>query len=204
LHTTRLPCTGDARILFQPATTYRALARIARPRAALAGQLFVAVLVLGSTVSLVASGRLSLRLIADGSLSFAFLPTFAVAGFAAVYFASRPDLTMTFTRALDLFTIGQLPWLLWLLLLATISSFVPPRQLGPWIVPLELALAVPAVWSGIIDFYFFREVLARPRRAALRDLLLYRLLAWGASTAYFFGIAIWHELVPQAIKWVSQ
>ena len=203
MHPFQLPWSSGARALFQPAAAFRAMLRAERPRPSIAGQSLLAVFVLGCTVSLAASGRLSVRLIVDGSLSFAFLPVFAVAGFAVLYHAARAPRPVTFAPALGLFATGQAPWLLWLILLATVTAMVRPRELGPWLVPLELSLAVPAVWSGIIDFQFFRQVLARPPRAAIRDVMLYRLLAWGASTAYFLGIAIWHDVVPQAIKWLS-
>ena len=94
------------------------------------GRLSFLLLVLGCTVSLGASGRLTLRLITDGAVSFAFLPFFVVAGFAVVYF-SRADRPLTFAGALDLFLTGLLPWLLWLLGLGIICSIVPPRRLGP-------------------------------------------------------------------------
>jgi hypothetical protein len=153
-------------------------------------------------VSLVASGRLSVRLIVDGGLSFAFLPVFCIAGFWIVYlgFRERP---LAFATALDLFSIGQLPWLLWLIALGTVCAVVEPRRIGPWIRPLELSLVVPTLWSGILDFHFFREAMARKPRAAIRDLLFYRALAWGAATAYFLGIAIWYEVVPEAIGWLK-
>jgi hypothetical protein len=40
---------------------------------------------LGCAVSLLASGRLSARLIVDGAVSFAFVPVFEVLAFAALY-----------------------------------------------------------------------------------------------------------------------
>jgi hypothetical protein len=158
-------------------------------------------LVVGCSVSLGASGRLTLRLITDGAVSFVFLPFFVVVGFGVVYF-SRADRPLTFARALDLFLTGLLPWLLWLLALGIICSFVPPRRFGPWIYPLEISLILPAVWSAVLDFRF-REVMGRSTGAATRDVVLYRLVGWGGATAYFLGIAIWYEVVPTALKWIA-
>ena len=166
------------------------------------GRLSFLLLVVGCTVSLGASGRLTLRLIADGAVSFAFLPFFVVAGFAVVYF-SRADRPLRFAGALDLFLTGLLPWLLWLLGLGVICSIVPPRRFGPWIQPLEISLILPAVWSTVLDFHFFREVMGRSTGAATRDVVLYRLIGWGGATAYFLGIAIWYEVVPTALKWIA-
>ncbi len=166
------------------------------------GRLSFLLLVVGCTVSLGASGRLTLRLITDGAVSFAFLPFFVVAGFAVVYF-SRADRPLRFAGALDLFLTGLLPWLLWLLVLGVICSIVPPRRLGPWIQPLEISLILPAVWSTVLDFHFFREVMGRSTGAATRDVVLYRLIGWGGATTYFLGIAIWYEVVPTALKWIA-
>jgi hypothetical protein len=200
VHTPRTFRSADVRILGQPAVVYRELSEThtrARPFA----RLLFFLLVLGSTVSLGASGRLSLRLIVDGGVSFAFLPIFCVAGFATAYF-SRRDRPLPFARALDLFLTGLLPWLLWLIVLATICSIVPSRHLGPWIAPLEVSLAVPVIWSTVLDFHFFREAMVRSPGAATRDVLLYRLVAWSGATIYFFGIAIWAEIVPEVIRWI--
>jgi hypothetical protein len=189
-------------VLFTPASVYRDLARSDRSSSWVIRPLLLA-FVLGCTVSLGASGRLSLRLIADGALSFAFLPAFSVIGFAIVYHLHRQR-PVPFWRGLDAFLTGQLPWLLWLFLLAAVCAVVEPRRLGPWILPLELSVAIPVIWSSVADFTFFREVMGRTGAAAVRDLLLYRALAWGAATAYFFGIAIWGEVVPAAIGWLTR
>ena len=46
--------------------------------------------VLGCGVSMLGSGRLTLRLIADGALSFAFVPLAELLGFVIAYSKSRP------------------------------------------------------------------------------------------------------------------
>jgi hypothetical protein len=200
MHTTPRTASADLHVLFRPAVTFREMARHRSGGQALF-RLSSFLLVLGCTVSLLGSGRLSVRLIADGAVSFAFLPAFVVAGLAAVYF-SRADRRLPFARALDFFSTGLLPWLLWLVGLSAVCSIVPPRQLGPWIWPLEISLLVPAAWSCVIDFHFFREAMGLPARAALRDLALNRVVAWGGATAYFLGIAIYYEIVPVVIKWI--
>lgn len=74
--------------------------------------------VLGCGISILASGRLTLRLIVDGMLSFAFVPACQLAGLAAVYRARRAPLT--FSEAADRFFEGNSPWL-WLLV-ATMAA----------------------------------------------------------------------------------
>jgi hypothetical protein len=146
--------------------------------------------VLGCTVSIVASGRLSVRLITDGAVSFAFLPLVEMAALAAVYRTGRRPIS--FARAVDLFFAGNTPWLLWLVGVATLSCLVPPKQVAPWPVWIAAALAVPvAVWSAYLDFHFFRAALGRPAGGAVRAVVLQRAMAWPAATLYFLGIAIW-------------
>jgi hypothetical protein len=57
---------------------------------------------LGWLVSLQASGRLRARLIADGALSFAFVPLFEMAALAAVY--RLGPRRISFARMVDLFS----------------------------------------------------------------------------------------------------
>jgi hypothetical protein len=192
---------ADASVLVRPAATYRELSRTHARASPLARALWF-LLVVGSTVSLLTSGRVTARLIADGMLSFAFLPVCCLAGFATTYFGRREP-PLTFARALDLFMTGLLPWILWLIVLAAVCSLVRPRAIGPLIWPLEVSLAVPALWSFVVDFHFFREAMGRTAGAAFRDLLLYRLVAWGGATTYFLGIAIWYEVVPELIRWIT-
>mgnify|MGYP003399930456 CR=1 FL=1 len=62
-------------------------------------------LVLGFGISLIVSGRFTVRLIADGALSFAFVPLAELAGFALVYrFGHR---TLSFAEAVDGFFAGR-------------------------------------------------------------------------------------------------
>jgi hypothetical protein len=198
----RIAWPADVQALFRPASTYRELARLENRGAAAAARPLLLLFVLGCVVSLIASGRLSVRLIVDGSFSFAFLPACCVAGFAIVYFVRR-ERPVAFGRALDLFFIGQMPWLIWLIVFASVGAIVEPRRMGPWLRRLEWSVIVPFVWTAIIDFHFFREVMGRAPGAAVRDLVLYRAIAWGAATLYFFGIAIWYEVVPVVVDWVN-
>jgi hypothetical protein len=186
----------EFRVLLDPAATFRELAKepigglwvlLRRPLRLL--------FVCGCVVSLWASGRLSARLIADGAISFAFLPVFSLAALAAVY--RRSPRRISFARAADLFFVANAPWLLWLVAFAALRAVespmqaaAPPIALWP---ALELSLVAVAAWSAYVDRHFFREVLPNPAGNA-RDLLLQRAIGWSCSVAYFFGIAIWPEI----------
>jgi hypothetical protein len=158
--------------------------------------------VFGCAVSALASGRFSARLIADGAVSFAFVPAIELAAFAVVYGTGTRQ-RLPFARAVDLFFSGNTPWLLWLAGLAAGSCLVSPRHIGPWLLPVALSMLVPIAWSASIDFHFFREVTNRPAREAIRDLILHRTLAWTSGAAYFFGIVIWSETLPAIVRWAG-
>ena len=188
----------EARVLLQPAAVFHMLAPgpgggvwmlVRRP--------LLLAFVLGWLVSLQASGRLSARLIADGVLSFAFVPLFELAALAAVY-RLAPRAT-SFARAVDLFFAANAPWLLWMIAFATLRCLQTPGQASAppiflmWI--LELSLVPVAAWSAWIDLQFFREVLPRPSASPARDLILQRAIGWTATIGYFFGYAIWPYVV---------
>src|SRR5689334_21316275 len=67
----------------------------------------------GVLTSALASGTLNVRLIADGAMSFAFVPLVQIAGLAlAMRLGNRR--AVPFSRAVDLFFAGNAPWLVWM------------------------------------------------------------------------------------------
>jgi hypothetical protein len=188
--------SAEFRVLIDPAATFRELTKeqigglwvlLRRPLRLL--------FICGCVVSLWASGRLSVRLIADGAVSFAFLPVFSLAALAAVYWQSPRR--VSFARAADLFFIANAPWLVWLVAFAALRALESPTlAAAPPLVlssAIELSLVVVAAWSAYVDWHFFREVLPHPSGSA-RDLILQRAIGWSCSVAYFVGIAIWAEI----------
>lgn len=153
--------------------------------------------VFGCGISAAVSGRFTVRLIVDGMLSLAFVPIVELLAFAALWrIRLRPparearDWTAAFAQFLD----GNRPWLLWLVAGAALVAVIPPRALGPWILPLEISTIVPIAWSVRVDLRFFRTVLARSSSAAIADAVVFRAIAWTLGIGYFLGIAIWAEL----------
>jgi hypothetical protein len=158
--------------------------------------------VFGCMVSATASGRLSVRLIADGALSFAFVPAFEVAALAVVC-GTGVRARLPFAEAVDRSFAGNTPWLVWMTVVAAAFAVVPPRSAGPLLKPALFGSVVPLVWSGFNDFRFFRDVMRRDGAGARRDVALQRLVGWGAVLTYFFGIAAWHEYVRQIPGWLG-
>ena len=149
----------------------------------------------GCVISLAASGRVTLRLIVDGAISFAFIPAWCLAGLAVVWrLGPRP--TIPFARAADAFFAGFTPWLVWMIVAGGVFGLVPPRGFSPWFFPVLFAGAVPLVWSLRVDWRFFRGTLGRSPRQALRDLVIHRAIEWTGGVAYFLGIALWSDVLP--------
>jgi hypothetical protein len=192
----------EVRVLLSPATTFRELVeeRTGGSWTLLRRPLLLA-LMCGCTVSLQASGRLSARLVADGIVSFAFIPIFEAAALGIVY--RRRLRRVPFAQAVDLFFAANAPWLLWLLAFDVVRSLQTPMQATAIPVAviwtLELSLIPTAAWSVYIDLQFFREVLPQRAGSAGSNLILERVISWTCIIGYFLGIAIW----AQVAAWID-
>ena len=144
-------------------------------------------LVLGCGVSLLASGRFTLRLVVDGTLSFAFVPLCELVAFAIVYRLQRG--TRPFAQAVDRYFAGNTPWLWWLVASMAAARCCPLVELGSLLAPLLFTSPIPIALSVRFDWRLFRERRAHTtagdggRRPAAR-------VAWSLATAYFLGVAI--------------
>jgi hypothetical protein len=189
----------EPRIFWEPRSTLRELRDAAESTDWWAHELLILLFLLSCTVSALASGRLTARLIVDGAVSFAFVPIVEIASFAFVYRVLKTQLT--FERVATLFLVGNAPWFAWLVSVAAASAFVRPAYWPPWWLPATMCPV--ALWSAYIDFCFFTEVLHRSPFGAVRDLIVFRAIAWTAATIYFFGIAVWFETLPELRAWIG-
>ena len=99
-------------------------------------------LFLGCGVSFLASGAPSARLIADGALSFAFVPFCELAGLAASLRVGHRRVPLA--SAIDPFFAGNAPWLLWIVIVSLASTIGRP------ILWTSVVLAVSAVAPAIL------------------------------------------------------
>jgi hypothetical protein len=147
----------------------------------------VVALLLGCGVSLLASGRFTLRLIVDGTLSFAFVPLCELAAFAVVHRRQRS--ARSFPQTVDRYFAGNTPWLWWMLALMIAAAIVPARRAGSLLAPILFTSPIPIALSVRFDWRLFRGD-GRTRGQAVTDIVLQRAIAWSLATAYFFGVAI--------------
>lgn len=193
--------SDDVRVLVDPASVFRELSEDRRPGLwVLVRRSLLLAFVFGCVVSMEASGRFSVRLIADGMISFAFVPVFEMLALAVVFRRQRH--MIPFACAVDMFFVANAPWLLWLIGFSLLRAFESPIRATAMTTPIELSVLVTllptALWSAWIDLHYFRAVLPRPS-GALRDLLLERAIAWSCSIGYFIGVAIWPEIVGRIL-----
>jgi hypothetical protein len=190
IETTSAPSTqvwsADARVTFRPSATYRELGQkgdssgkwklVRRP-------LFLA-LFLASMVSLIASQRLTLRLMITGAINMSFIPLVEFAGLRATW---RRRYDIPFSRAVDLFFMSHGPWILWLLAYASIWAFASPDHAFFWTAPRFIwpTFIVAIAWSASIDYCFFREVFHRSRAQSAFDLCVQRAVSWTLGILIF-------------------
>lgn len=149
---------------------------------------------LGCVVSVLASGRFVPRLIADGMVSFAFVPAAQVIGFALArrLLASRGR----FAEDADIFLHGNWPWLIWMLAVASVAAVTPATR-GFEVFNLLIACAgLPVVLGVWVDYRLFRAANGRARAAGA--VFVQRSVAWLLVAVYFLGMAIPPRGVLQA------
>jgi hypothetical protein len=108
-----------------------------------------------------------------------------------------------FAQAVDLFCVGNTPWLLWMLAFLAVRSLQTPLQATAlpdwWVRTLLLSVVPTASWSAYIDLQFFRTVLPRQEGSAARDLILQRTISWTCILGWYLG----HELWEYVAVWIN-
>src|SRR5688500_14584361 len=101
--------------------------------------------VLGCGVSMLTSGRFTLRLIVGATFSFGFVPLCECVPYAFVYRLHR--CTGPFAQASDRYFAGNTPWLWWLVALMAAAAILPVRTtdllsiaLFTWLIPIALSV----------------------------------------------------------------
>jgi len=188
--------SADARVLLQPATTYRAIGKQTVPSGgawrAWRRPLFI-VCFIGGCLSIAATGAVTLRLTLSTAVVWSFIPLIDV---AALYLVVRGHERRAFATVVDLFCSGFGAYLLWTLGIAVIVSCVPMRYGVPIFGSYVYGGAGLAVfWSVYIDYCFFRDGLGRSPIDARRGVLLHRALTWAPILLIFGAPGIHTEIL---------
>jgi hypothetical protein len=191
----------EVHIAWSPDATYARLrtARAAGSSWRLLARAFVVLVVIGTIVPTMASGRATAGLLAWSSAvwSFAVLIQMAV---AAALITSAPRRSIPMFEALDLWFAGHLPYSLWLLCGAIIIALSGPAAADP-LPAVLLSAVVPAAWTSVIVAAFCRRVLDLPAAAAKRRAAAHLLVTWTIVFSYMaWASGGWFQIADATLR----
>ena len=149
----------------------------------------LSLLVIACGIAVMASGRLTLRLLLPALVYASVIPLLQILSLAAV------RLPMPWPRSVDLFFAGHVPWSLWILASAFLWGLYPAADAFRYATVWKWSAVVPLLWSALIDYRFFRKT--APRNPLLR-LAMQRAICWLPGAALFVAPAGW-QVVSSAI-----
>jgi hypothetical protein len=168
--------------MLRPTAAYESLAAVPvlRDRFVALRRPALVALVLGTTMAISATGRVTAGLVLDLAVCWGFVPALQMATAAAI--VRSPRSTVGAARRLDLWFAGHAPWSLWMLAVAVcFMSFPATRRIE---YPTLMTAIVPATWTAIIGSGFCRAVLRDTRAQAWRRVALHQAVTWTIVFAY--------------------
>jgi hypothetical protein len=173
----------DVRVAFAPDKTYRALiAEATLPAWRAAARPALVLLVLAVTLPITAVRNITLDLVLRSAVMFsAIVLVQLIVG--TIVIASAPARRVSFSRALDLWFAGHLPYSLWILLLPLLTAIpvMSPHEL------IFLSAIAPFAWTAFIVVAFCRVVLDLTPGRAGRQAMLHMAMVLVAGSA----LTIW-------------
>ena len=185
---------ADVELALAPANTFE---RLARERAhgqvtALAGRLLLALTVMGTSVAISATGRVSVELVASLAAAWGFALLVQALAAAVVIVPARARI-VTRLRAFELWFQAHVPWSLWFLL-PPIYFVVVGRRLDDKV--LLAAALVPMAWTALVMRAFARRVLQSPRAHVVT--VVHQTVLWGLTLCYIaFAIGGWDRVLDE-------
>jgi hypothetical protein len=149
--------------------------------------------IVGAVTSICSTGRVTWSLVLGGTICWSFAPALqAVVASVVLSTARHPPASLA--NQINWFFIGQGPWALWLLTVAAWSVAVPIARQSQW--PILISAVVPAAWTALIVFKFFRTVFRYGQRKAVSRTCLHQGLIWLLIAAY---ITLMNQLWPRLV-----
>jgi hypothetical protein len=189
----------DVRVAIRPSRAYAELVHHADSGRLLAIRRPALVLmILASSLGIMATGRLDASLVASLVLCWSFAPILQLLA-ARLVILSTPERRVGVARALDLLFMGHVPWSLWLVALAGIGAL----GLDSDVLRIGGMVSAPviAVWTALIIRAFCLEILRTTPRGAVIRTLLHQALIWTVTGVY---IAVAIQAWPRLIAVVSR
>jgi hypothetical protein len=186
----------ELRAMLAPAATFRAAMQASSAPASwwipFARPALFAFIV-GAVTSICSTGRVTWSLVLGGAICWSFAPALQAVVASVVLSTSWPR-PASLADQIDWFFIGQGPWALWLLTVAAWSVAVPITRQSQW--PILISAVVPAAWTAVIVFKFFRTVFQYSRGKAMSRTCLHQGLIWLVIGAY---ITLMNQLWPRLV-----
>lgn len=191
--------TPDVRLLWAPSKTYRQISGMpagAAPRAWLGAFARAAapVVVIAVAAAVSATGRVTWALALSGVLCWSFIALLQT--LVAAVAIGRAHSRVGWPRAIELFFLGHAAWSLWLLLAAVIAILAPRVSFEAGL----LTAVIPAIWTAVVVFAFFRHVLGlTPRQSAARTVVYQALMYLAILTYIGWAVQVWPRILGQQV-----
>jgi hypothetical protein len=181
-------------LIVSPRSAYAELARRPVRVSAIAAlrRPLVAALVIGTSLSLSSTGRVTPALVLGTALCWSYLVVAQIA-IAVPFIAADARRTVGLPRAIDLFFTSHAPWSLLLLFAAAWS----PTPLGRPLWPVLALALVPLFLTPRILVAFFREVLEMDPRRAVARTVAHQAVTWALFAGFFWIV---NALSPRALE----
>ena len=155
----------------------------------LLGRMALVALVIGTSVTVSATERVTAGLVLAGILGWSFVPALQLLTGLLLVRGARPPV-----RLLDRYFAMHWPWSLWILSAQATLLMVPiVRSAGWWV---AITTVVPILWTVRLLFAFCRRELGLERLHAWRRVLVHQTATYLLVLAYVtFAVALWPRLM---------
>jgi hypothetical protein len=184
----------DVRLALAPDATYAQLVRerATAHAAPLLGRIALAVAIIGTSVAVAATGRVSIELVTTIGVSWSFALLVQAIAAAAIIVPARAR-RVTAARAFELWFRAHLPWTLWFLVPAGVFSLTGIHFSETVLFGGAL---VPVGWTILVLRAFGRQVLGVTRVNAMAA--VHQVIVWGLALSYIaFAIGGWDRVLDE-------
>jgi hypothetical protein len=154
------------------------------------GRMALVALVIGTSVTVSATERVTLSLVLAGTIGWSFVPVLQLlTGLVLIGDSSRDR-----PKALDRYFATHWPWSLWILTVHAVILTTPLfRSVG---FTLAITAGIPLIWTVRLLLGFCRSELGMDLRQARRRVGLHQAATYLLVLAYIsFAVALWPRVV---------
>jgi hypothetical protein len=155
----------------------------------LLGHMALVALVIGVSVTVAATGRVTLPLVISGAVGWGFVPVLQLMTGMLIVRGARGPLV----RRLEGYFTLHWPWSVWIVAFHAALLLLPSRWSGLW---LAATASVPILFTTWLLLAFCQQELSLPRRLAVRRVGEHQVVTYALVLAYVsVAIALWPRIV---------